>query len=281
MPQASAVAARAPQRGPAGNYYMEIHPDPDCLHRRRAGPGHRPPPARRPRTSLFRLALLAFAGLFLLSVVLTASLRWLNPPTSAFMLAARLVAAANGDQDFHNEQHWIPLTAQSPWASVAVIAAEDQKFPRHRGFDFDAMHSALDAHQRGAGLRGASTLSQQLAKNLYLWSGRSWLRKALEAWLTLLLESTLDKRRILELYLNVVEFGPGVYGVEAASQRYFGHSADALSAEQAAALAAVLPSPSNYSVTAPSDYVRARQRWILTQMRALGGVAVVRSLDPR
>ena len=218
------------------------------------------------------------AGLFLLSVVLTASLRWFNPPTSAFMLAARLVALANGDQDFVIDQRWIPLAAQSPWAGVAVIAAEDQKFPRHRGFDFDAMHSALDAHQRGAGLRGASTLSQQLAKNLYLWSGRSWLRKGLEAWLTVLLESTLAKRRILELYLNVVEFGPGVYGVEAASRRYFGHGADAVTAEEAAALAAVLPSPSNYSVTAPSAYLRARQRWILAQMRALGGVAVVRGL---
>ena len=257
---------------------MAIHPDPDGLHRRRAGVGHRPQPARRPRTSLFRLLLLAVAALLLLSVVLTASLRWLNPPTSAFMLAARLVALAHGDRDFHIEQHWTPLAAQSPWAGVAVIAAEDQKFPRHRGFDFDAMRSALDAHQRGAGLRGASTLSQQLAKNLYLWSGRSWLRKGLEAWLTVLLESTLDKRRILELYLNVVEFGPGVYGVEAASQRYFGHGADALGAEEAAALAAVLPSPSHYSVTKPSNYVRARQRWILAQMRALGGVAVVRRL---
>ena len=259
---------------------MAIHPDPDGLQRRRAGASQRPPVARRPRTSLVQLLLLVIAGLFALSVVLTASLRWLNPPTSAFMLAARLVALAHGDQDFVIEQRWISLAAQSPWLGVAVIAAEDQKFPRHRGFDFDAMHSALDAHQRGAGLRGASTLSQQLAKNLYLWSGRSWLRKGLEAWLTVLLESTLSKRRILELYLNVVEFGPGVYGVEAASQRYFGHGAGTVTGAEAAALAAVLPSPSNYSVTAPSDYVRARQRWILEQMRALGGVAVIRGLDP-
>ncbi len=261
---------------------MEIHPDPEGLHRRRAGVGRGPrqPPARRSRTALLRWFALLLAGLLFLPIVLTASLRWVNPPTSAFMLSARLSALASGDQDFVIEQRWLPLAAQSPWAGVAVIAAEDQKFPRHRGFDFDAMQSALDAHQRGASLRGASTLSQQLAKNLYLWSGRSWLRKGLEAWLTVLLESTLDKRRILELYLNVVEFGPGVYGVEAASQRYFGHGAAAVSAEEAAALAAVLPSPTHYSVTKPSNYVRARQRWILGQMRQLGGVAVLRGLDP-
>jgi monofunctional biosynthetic peptidoglycan transglycosylase len=227
-----------------------------------------------------RLSFIALAGLLLLSIVLTASLRWLNPPTTAFMLEARVAALLSADASLVIEQRWLDLARQSPWAGVAVIAAEDQKFRRHRGFDFNAMQSAIDAHQRGASLRGASTLSQQLAKNLYLWSGRSWLRKGLEAWLTVLLESLLDKRRILELYLNVVEFGPGVYGVEAASQRYFGHGAEALTAQEAAALAAVLPSPSNYSVTALSDYVRARQRWILAQMRQLGGVAVVQGLLP-
>ena len=261
---------------------VAIHPDPEGLHRRRLGLGHRdrppPRPTRRARASLVRLVCVALAGLLLLSIVLTVSLRWLNPPTTAFMFGARLTAVLAGDHDFVIEQHWLALGAQSPWAGVAVIAAEDQKFCRHRGFDFDAMQSALDAHQRGASLRGASTLSQQLAKNLYLWSGHSWLRKGLEAWLTVLLETLLDKRRILELYLNVVEFGAGVYGVEAASQRYFGHGSDGLTAEEAAALAAVLPSPSSYSVTQPSDYVRARQRWIVAQMRQLGGVAVIRAL---
>jgi len=259
---------------------MEIHPDPEGLHRRRLGGERRarPQPLRRRRRSPWRLLVLVPAGFLLLSIVLTASLRWLNPPTSAFMVAAHVVAIMHGDKDFIVDHRWLPLSAQSPWPGVAVIAAEDQKFARHRGFDFDAMQSAIDAHQRGASLRGASTLSQQLAKNLYLWSGRSWLRKALEAWLTVLLETTLDKRRILEIYLNVVEFGPGVYGVEAASQRYFGHGAQSVSAPEAAALAAVLPAPSNYSVTAPSDYVRARQRWILKQMQALGGAAVVSSL---
>lgn len=256
----------------------QIHPDPDGIERRRLGLTRRPPTASVPRRrlSLLRIGCLVIAALLLLSIVLSASLRWLNPPTSAFMLAARAVARLDGDRDFIIDQRWRPLATQSHWAARAVIAAEDQKFKRHAGFDFDALQSAIDAHQRGATLRGASTLSQQLAKNLYLWSGRSWLRKAMEAWMTVLLESTLSKARILELYLNVVEFGRGVYGVEAASQRYFGHGADTLSAEEAAALAAVLPAPSVYSVTAPSAYVQARQRWILAQMRALGNDALPR-----
>lgn len=262
---------------------MAIHPDPEGLHRRRLGLGRPVPERRTPgrRAGLLRMLVLGVAALLLLSILLTASLRWVAPPTSAFMLGARLVALQSGDGGFTIDQRWLPLAAQSPWPAVAVIAAEDQKFARHRGFDFDAMQSAIDAHQRGASLRGASTLSQQLAKNLYLWSGRSWLRKALEAWLTVLLETALPKRRILEIYLNVVEFGPGVYGVEAASQRYFGHSAASVSAEEAAALAAVLPAPSVYSVTGPSPYVRARQRWILGQMRTLGGSALLTQLGAR
>jgi monofunctional biosynthetic peptidoglycan transglycosylase len=166
-----------------------------------------------------RVIVVLVAVLLLLSIVVTAGLRWFNPPTSAFMLAARATALLNGDRDFVVDYRWRPLHAQSRWAALAVIASEDQKFKRHGGFDFEAMQSAINAHQRGASLRGASTLTQQLAKNLYLWSGRSWLRKVLEAWLTVLLESTLSKPRILELYLNVVQFGPGVYGVEAASQQ--------------------------------------------------------------
>ena len=257
---------------------MEIHPDPDGLQRRRFERGRRS--NTRPRWSVLTRLFLSLSAALAFSVLLTASLRWLNPPTSAFMLAARVSAALAGERDFVVTQRWLPLAAQSPWAGVAVIAAEDQKFRRHHGFDFEAVRDALAAHQRGTALRGASTLSQQLAKNLFLWSGHSWLRKACEAWFTLLLENLLDKRRILELYLNVVEFGPGLYGVAAASEHYFGHGAATLSADEAAALAAVLPNPRKYKVQAPSDYVAARQRWIVQQMRQLGGVAVVSGLAP-
>ena len=249
----------------------QIHPDPDGWQRRRMGLARTAAASRPPRRwSWWRALFVAVALTLLLSMALCVSLRWFNPPTTAFMLAARAVAVMADDREFTIDQRWLPLAAQSRWAALAVIAAEDQKFMRHGGFDFDAMQSAIDAHQRGASLRGASTLSQQLAKNLFLWSGRSWLRKGLEAWLTVLLETTLPKSRILELYLNVVEFGPGVYGVEAASQRYFGHGAATLDAEEAAALAAVLPAPSRYSVVAPSPHVRDRQQWILRQMRTLG-----------
>ncbi|MGE0862163.1 MAG: monofunctional biosynthetic peptidoglycan transglycosylase, partial [Gammaproteobacteria bacterium] len=155
---------------------------------------------------------------------------------------------------------------------------EDQKFPRHRGFDVAAMRAAYREHQQGARLRGASTITQQLAKNLFLWSGRSWARKGLEAWFTVLLEMLLDKRRILELYVNLVEFGPGTYGAEAASRRFFGHGATTLRAEEAALLAAVLPSPRSYDAAAPGSYVRARQRWILAQMRQLGGARLLQTL---
>ena len=258
---------------------MTIDPDPDGLHRRRQQRGRVAVRAtQRRRRSPWRWLLCGCLAFVLCSVVGTASLRWFAPPTSAFMLAARIGAVLAGDRGFTLAQRWLPLDAQSAWAAVAVIAAEDQKFRHHRGFDFDSMRAALTAYGRGAKLRGASTLTQQLAKNLYLWSGRSWLRKGLEAWFTVLLEAFLDKRRLLELYLNVVEFGPGVYGVEAASLRYFGHGAERLDVEEAALLAAVLPNPKRYRVDAPSVYVRARQRWILQQMRQLGGAAVVAGL---
>jgi len=159
---------------------------------------------------------------------------------------------------------------------VAVLAAEDQKFPVHHGFDVAQIADALQTAGQGGPLRGASTLTQQTAKNLFLWGGQSWLRKGLEAALTTLLELLVPKRRILEIYLNVAELERGVYGVEAAARRCFGKPAARLDAAESALLAAVLPSPRRFSVGAPSDYVRERQRWILSQMptvRQLPGVA--------
>jgi len=151
----------------------------------------------------------------------------------------------------------------------AVIASEDQRFLAHHGFDFDQLQIALDEHRAGDELRGASTITQQVAKNLFLWSGRSFVRKGLEAYFTVLLEACWPKQRILEVYLNVVELGDGVFGVEAAARRFFGVSASALSAEQAALLAAVLPNPRKLLADRPSSYVRSRQSWILGQMRLL------------
>lgn len=253
-----------------------IHPDPHGVHRRRYG--RAPTPRRRAPRLTWRWVLwlpLAFA---LGSVLLVGALRWWSPSVTAFMATAWVDARLTGAREFEFRQRFVPLSAQTPWLAVAAIAAEDQKFPRHRGFDVDAMRAAFRDHQHGARLRGASTITQQLAKNLFLWSGRSWARKGLEAWFTVLLETLLDKRRILELYVNLVEFGPGIYGVEAASQRFFGHGAATLRAEEAALLAAVLPNPRSYDAAAPGAYVRARQRWILAQMRQLGGARLLKVL---
>jgi monofunctional biosynthetic peptidoglycan transglycosylase len=242
-----------------------IDPDPDGERRRVA----RERLARRspwnPRHLLRRLALWAL-GALVLSIALVASCGRVDPPLSAFMLGEWGGAVLEGRRDFRLRHAWRPLRGISPAAARAVIAAEDQKFLKHHGFDFDAIGSALAERESGGRLRGASTISQQVAKNLYLWRGRQWLRKGLEAWFTLWIELLWSKQRILEVYLNVAQFGPGLYGVEAASQAYFGHGADRLAAPEAALLAAVLPNPEVLSVAAPSPYLRRRQAWIVRQM---------------
>lgn len=214
------------------------------------------------------VALLAWV---LASFVGVLALRWFAPPVSAVMLQARIAAWADGQHDFRLHQRWVPLAQIAPELQLAVIAAEDQNFPLHRGFDFGSIRAALGASAGGARLRGASTISQQVAKNLFLWNGRSWLRKGLEAWFTLGIEALWPKRRTLEMYLNYAEFGPGIYGAAAASERYFGLPPAQLDEGQAALLAAVLPNPRRLHADRPSAYVRARARWIRRQMQQLGG----------
>jgi len=234
-----------------------------------------PSASGRRRRRPLALRLLRFASSLVLffmvaSIVLVLPLRWLAPPTSSFILQRALQAAQAGSPaDIH--YHWIPYRAISPHMKLAAIAGEDQKFPLHGGFDFTAIRRALEDKARGQPLRGASTISQQVAKNLYLWPARSLLRKGLEAWFTMLLELLWPKQRILEIYLNIVELGEHTFGVEAASRRFFRKSAGTLNRQEAALLAAVLPNPSIYHVAAPSAKVRNRQAWILRQMRQLGG----------
>ena len=163
--------------------------------------------------------------------------------------------------------------------SFEGVAAEDQRFADHRGLDFKSIKDSLDNAERGGRLRGASTISQQLAKNLYLWPGRSFLRKGLEAYFTVLLELFLPKKRILELYLNVAEFGPGVYGVGAASRHFFGRPAARLRDVEGALLAAVLPNPRRLRADNPSEYVRERQFWILGQIGRLRREGWLTTLD--
>lgn len=198
----------------------------------------------------------------LISVCLTLPLRWIDPPTSSFML--------RDDSGIETLLHeWVAWEDIGAVAALAVVAAEDQKFSAHGGFDLESIRKSIDAAGEGSRLRGASTISQQLAKNLYLWSGRSYVRKGLEAWFTVLLEAFLPKRRILELYLNVAEFGPGIYGVGAASRFYFGKPPSRMHDRDAALLAAVLPNPRRLYADRPSSYVRERQAWIVGQMHRL------------
>jgi monofunctional glycosyltransferase len=215
----------------------------------------------------------------LIGILPVALVRMYDPPRTAFMIAAARAAHVRGERDFVLDYRPRALVDISPWAALAVITAEDQKFPDHRGFDLEAIQSVLDAHREGSRLRGASTLTQQVAKNLFLWSGRSWLRKGLEAWYTFMLEAMLSKRRILELHLNIAEYGPGIYGVEAAAQRYFSCSAAELNRHQAALLATVLPNPLRYRLASPDSTMKQRQAWILRQMQSLGGLAYLDRLD--
>jgi monofunctional glycosyltransferase len=216
--------------------------------------------------------------LLLLTIPLTLSLRWLTPPSSSFMLQRQLSAWWYGHQRPQVYYRWVDWPAISPYVALAVVAAEDQKFPRHFGFDFAAMAAASRTWQDGGRLRGASTISQQVAKNLFLWPGRSVVRKGLEAYFTVLIELLWPKRRILEMYLNLAEFGSGAFGVGAASTMFFGKAPAHLKAPEAALLAAVLPAPAHWRVERPSTYVLKRRAWILRQMEQLGGPQYLRNL---
>jgi monofunctional biosynthetic peptidoglycan transglycosylase len=226
--------------------------------------GHR----RFPR--LVRWAGLSVLAVLVISVLMVLPWRWLAPPTSAFMLYHQ----RSTDRGIHH--FWVPWEQIAPWLPIAVVAAEDQKFPRHRGFDFDSILKA--AQERRGRMRGASTISQQVAKNLFLWSGRSYLRKGLEAYLTLLIEALWPKRRILEIYLNVAEFGPGIYGAGAAAEMIFRKPPSRLTLREAALLAAVLPNPVRMSARRPSAYVNRRAGEIAVWVRKLGGPAYLSDL---
>src|SRR5271163_4952915 len=205
--------------------------------------------------------------------------RWIDPPYSAFMAEAQLDAWASRDPSYVFRHHWVDLNRISPNLALAVVASEDQKFPEHWGFDVEAIEKAYELNQHSHKVRGASTISQQVAKNLFLWSGRSYFRKGLEAYFTLLIEGLWPKRRTLEVYLNIAEFGYGTYGAEAAAQRFFRKPATRLTRGDAAVLAAVLPNPERYSAAAPSRYVQQRREWILGQMQALGGPEMLDEID--
>jgi len=212
-----------------------------------------------------RLLALLTAG----PLVLVLALRWIDPPTTAFIAQRQIDLWITGSSQ-RVAYEWVDWQALSPTLPLAVVAAEDQHFPRHFGFDLDAIAEAVQEGADGGHMRGASTISQQVAKNLFLWSGRSWVRKGLEAYFTVLIELVWPKRRILEVYLNIAQFGDTVFGVGAAGPHFFGRPARQLDAHEAALLAAVLPNPVRFRVDAPSPYVYGRATWIRTQMLQLG-----------
>ena len=221
---------------------------------------------------LARFALAAVLGWIALTVLLVLPWRWIPPPTTAFMLRERIA----GEGTIHYQ--WVRWDGISPHLPIAAVAAEDQKFPGHFGFDFDEIGKALERNRRGGGLRGASTITQQVAKNLYLWPGQNLVRKGLEAYFAVAIELMWPKRRILEVYLNVAEFGPGVYGVLAASRHAFRREPGDLTPRQAATLIAVLPSPKRMSAASPSEYVRRRTREIQAAVAQLGGAGYLSGL---
>jgi len=226
-----------------------------------------------------RALLWALLGCLAVSVFAVLVLRWIDPLYSAFMAETQITVWVNRDRTYAFRRTWMNLDHISPNLPLAVVASEDQKFPEHWGFDVEAIEKAYEMNQHSHRVHGASTISQQVAKNLYLWSGRSYFRKALEAYFTVLIEACWPKRRILEIYLNIAEFGDGTYGAEAAAQRFFHKPASRLTRSDAATLAAVLPSPEHLSAAAPSRYVAQRRDWILNQMQALGGPEMLDEID--
>lgn len=225
-----------------------------------------------------RVFLWAIACFLIGSIALVLLFRWVPVPQSSLMIQRQITAKWQGEKSYRLVYTWISLDQMSLPAPLAVIAAEDQKFFDHKGFDLDAINKAWQANRHRRRPLGASTITQQVAKNLYLWPGRTFFRKGVEAWFTLLLEGLWPKKRILEVYLNVVEFGPGVFGVEAASRTYFHKPAVKLTSRQAALLAAVLPSPLRSDLAHPTSYVLRRSRHIERQMKLMGGNAYLKRM---
>ena len=226
---------------------------------------------------LFRLAVAALFFWVLLSSIAVLTIRFLPPLTTAFMVERWVEALVGADEPVDIHYRWTGIDKVSPRLPISLVAAEDQKFPTHHGFDLASIRSALDDADDGERLRGASTISQQVAKNLFLWNGRSFVRKGIEAYYTVLIEAMWPKHRIIEVYLNIAEFGDGIYGVAAASKQFLGVTPAQLTARQSALLAAVLPNPRGYRINQPSPYVQRRATWIERQSDQLGGAAY---LDP-
>jgi len=225
------------------------------------------------KISVFFLKLLLF--ILIITIAWVALYKFVNPPVTPLMLI-RFFDKESGQRLIKTD--WKNYDDISNYMKIAVIASEDQQFPLHEGFDLRSIEEAIDGKLEGERLRGASTISQQTAKNVFLWPSRSWIRKGIEAYFTVLIEKIWGKKRILEVYLNVIETGDGIYGVDEAGEIYFGRSAKNLDEVDAALIAAILPDPRGMSAVKPSEYVLRRQQWIREQIGNLGGTSYLKNI---
>ncbi|MEZ4920588.1 MAG: monofunctional biosynthetic peptidoglycan transglycosylase [Saprospiraceae bacterium] len=216
------------------------------------------------------LAVRLVVFFFGFSILITLLFSFLPVPLTPLMLIRCVEQMNDPKKEVRLEKDWKGFHSISNNLKLAVICAEDQNYFQHNGFDFQAIDKALNHNKKSSRKRGASTISQQTAKNVFLWPARSWIRKGLEVYFTLLIETLWSKKRIMTMYLNVAEFGDGIYGAEAAAQHYFKKSAVSLNRSEAALLASILPNPRKYSAKRPGPYVRKRQAWVLNQMRMWG-----------
>lgn len=212
-----------------------------------------------------------FLGLILFSLFLVFLYKWVPVKITPLMIIRSVENYQNGNNN-HLNHNWEPIENISKNLQLAVICSEDQNFLTHNGFDLKAIEKAIKNNKQGKRIKGGSTISQQTAKNVFLWPERSWLRKGLEVYFTFLIEHIWGKERIMEVYLNSIEMGNGVYGAEAASQYWFKKSAVKLSTSEAAAIAAVLPNPRKYRVRPASNYIQGRVNWIVRQMGYFGNL---------
>ncbi len=207
---------------------------------------------------------------FIISIVSVVFFRWVPIPVTPLMLI-RCVEQKIDDKEMKLKKDWVSLDEIPNSLQLAVVCSEDQNFIKHNGFDFEAIDKAMEYNEKHKKKRGASTISQQTAKNVFLWPGRSWIRKGFEVYFTFLIETFWSKERIMEVYLNVIEMGDGIYGAQAASKTFFKKDAKYLSKNESASIAAVLPNPRKFNVGKPSAYVLKRQGWIMRQMSFWGG----------
>lgn len=214
---------------------------------------------------------------FITSILIVFLMSWIDPFFSSIMLQRQIDAFLDREIKFIKNS-WIDYDDVSKYVPLALIAAEDQNFSNHYGFDFEQIKKALKENLHRKRIRGASTITQQLAKNLFLWEGKSFIRKGVEAYFTILIETLWDKKRIIEVYMNIIELGDMTFGVATASEIYLKKDARRLTASQAALIASVLPNPKRFQIARPSGYVRARQNWVLRQMNSLGGIEYLKSL---